>query len=91
MKDLLNRYVGVEIGLNLIKPLHIESATLDAVHDSYFTVTRVKDGNVYHYPFLNIVKVIENPEGVTVGGFFSQKKTYPLVIKTGHIVDYMPV
>ena len=91
MKDLLNRYVGSEIGLNLVKPTHIDTVKLEAVHASYFTVVHKKDGNTYHFPFLNIVKVIENPEGVTVGGFFTQKKTYPLVVKTGHIVDFIPM
>lgn len=91
MNEILERYVGSEIGINLIKPLHIESVTLDTVQDSYFTVTREKDGNKYHFPFSNVVKIIENSEGVTVGGFFSQKKTHPLVVKTGHIVDYLPM
>ena len=91
MKDLLNGYVGSEIGLNLVKPTQIDTVKLEAVHASYFTVVHKKDGNIYHFPFLNIVKVIENPEGVTVGGYFTQKKTHPLVVKTGHIVDFIPM
>lgn len=91
MRDLLNHYVGSEIGLNLLKPTHIEAVKLEAIHESYFTVVRAKDGNAYHFPYLNIVKIIENPQGVTVGGFFTQKKTYPLVVKTGHVVDFIPM
>ena len=90
MHDILSRHVNQEIGVNITKPLHIESVALTGVHDDYFTVKRAKDGNNYHLPFLNIVKLIENPEGVTVGGLFQQKKTFPLVVKIGHIVDYLP-
>lgn len=90
MYDILSRHLNDEIGVNITKPLHIESVTLTSVQQDYFTVSRAKDGNTYHLPFLNIVKLIENPEGVNVGGLFQQKKTYPLVVKIGHLIDYVP-
>ena len=91
MKDILTRHVGTEIGVNIIKPVHIDPVKLIAVHDDYFTVEYEHDGNTYHLPYLNIVKIIENPEGVTVGGFFKQHKTFPFVVKIGHLVDYIPM
>ena len=90
MKQILKRHLNSEIGVNIVKPLHIEAVMLIAVHDDYFTVKKEKGGNSYHLPFLNIVKIIENSDGVTVGGIFRQKKTFPIVVKIGHLVDYMP-
>ena len=90
MKELLKIYLNSEIGVNIIKPLLVDSVTLIAVHEDYFTVKHELDGNTYHLPFLNIVKIIENPDGVSVGGIFRQKKKFPMVIKIGHLVDYMP-
>ena len=88
MKELLGKYTNLEIGVNIVKPLHVELVTLKSVHDEYFTVAREKDGNAYHVPYLNIVKVIEIPDGAMVGGFFTQKKSYVLIVKIGHLVEY---
>ena len=38
---------------------------------AYLTVRRDKDHHIYHVPFLNVVKIIENSEGVTVEVFCS--------------------
>ena len=90
MKELLKAHLNTEIGINIERGIDIDHVTLTAAHDEYFTVEREKDGNTYHPPYLNIVKIIENPEGVTVGGIFRQKKTFPFVVKIGHMVDYLP-
>ena len=90
MKELLKKHLNSEIGMNITRPLQVDPVVLMAVHEDYFTVIGEKDGNTYHLPFLNIVKIIENPNGVTVGGLFRQKKTFPIVVKIGHLVDYMP-
>ena len=91
MRTLLEKYAGKEIGVNLIKPLHIETVTLVQVCDEYFTVNRSDEENQYHLPYLNIVKIIENTDGVEVPGIFKQKNTsLPLVVKIGHLVDYIP-
>ena len=90
MKTILAKYLHQEIGMNIEKPLHVETVKLTDVQDTFLTVTREKSGNTYHLPFLNIVKIIENPEGVLVGGLFKQKHKYPLVVKIGHLVDYVP-
>ncbi len=90
MKSILDKYVGQQIGLNISRPFHIESVQLVAIQDSYFTVTLEKDENLHHIPYANLVRTIENPSGVHVGGLFHQKKTYPLIAKIGHIVEYVP-
>jgi hypothetical protein len=90
VKDLLQEHVGTEIGINVIRAYRIDSAKLTAVHDEYFTVEPDKDDNKYHIPLANIVKVMENADGVKMGGLFKQHKSHPLVIKIGHVVEYVP-
>jgi hypothetical protein len=91
MKGLLESHIGSEIGVNIIKPLRIDAVTLVAIYEDHFTVKREDDGNTYHIPYRNIAKIIENPDGVTVGGFFKQHKTYPFVVKIGHLVEHLEV
>ncbi len=90
MKNLLQKHVGTEIGINVIRAYRIDSATLMAVQDEYFTVKTDTDDNLYHIPMTNIVKVVENADGVNTGGLFKQHKSHPLVIKIGHVVEYVP-
>ena len=90
MKSILEKHVGQQIGLNVNRPFHIEALQLVAVHEAYFSVSPEKNGDLYHIPYANIVRIAENPEGVLIGGLFHQKKRYPLVVKIGHIVEYVP-
>ncbi len=90
MKEILTKYLDTEIGINIHKAFHIDSAQLTGVHESYFTVQDLKDNNIHHFSYMSIVQIIENPEGVKVGGFFEHKKEYKVVIKVGHLVEYVP-
>lgn len=90
MRKLIEKQVGNEIGININSAHRIESATLISADDECFSVRASDDENLYHVPYVNIVKVIENPEGVTVSGFFKSHKTHPFVIKIGHVVEYVP-
>ncbi len=90
MKEILEKHLNSEIGINVEKPFRIDTVKLVAIAESWFTVANEANENIYHVPFLNISKIIEHPGGVTVGGLFKQKRTYPLVVKIGHIVEYLP-
>ena len=90
MKAILEKYVGSEIGINIERPLVVESVRLTAVCDGHFSVHREKDGNIYHIPFTNIVKACENAEGVVISSLFKHTQTYSLVVKIGHVVAYLP-
>ncbi len=91
MRDIFERYVGKEIGMNVDKPFHLESFTVALVTDSYFTVSQETNNNLTHIPYQNIIRVLENElEGILVGGLFHQKKHYPLVVKIGHYVTSVP-
>ncbi len=90
MRSLIERYTGSMIGMNVVKPHLVEPVTVVAVHDNYFTVQPDGTDDVYHLPYLNIVKAIENANGITVKEFFHRKHTYTLVVKIGHMVEYVP-
>ncbi len=91
MKDILERYIGKEIGLNAKKPYHLDPYTVESVSDFYFTVSNEKNSNRTHVPFHNIIRIIEDDSGgIHVGGLFQQKKDFPLVVKIGHYVTSVP-
>jgi hypothetical protein len=90
LRALLEPHLDTEIGVNIAKALHIDGVKLIAVHDEFFTVHFEHDGNTYHVPYLNVVKILENPEGVSVGGLFKHRKAFPIVVRIGHMVDYIP-
>jgi hypothetical protein len=90
MKDLIQRYVGQTIGANVVKPHSVEPTIVIATEDDYFTVQVQGSDDLYHVPYLNIVKVIENSSGITIKEFFHRNHTYALVIKIGHLIEYVP-
>ena len=91
MKDILERYLGEEIGMNVDHPYHLDPFTIESVTDSYFTVSREKNSNLFHIPYQNIIRVIEDDlEGIHVGGLFHQKRNFRLVVKIGHYVTSVP-
>lgn len=91
MRGLFEPHIGEEIGVNIVESHHIDSVKLTEVHEEYFTVMSEKDGNLYHIPYLNLVKVLENPEGVKIGGLFKKKRTHCFVAKIGHIAYSVPM
>lgn len=90
MKSILHKFLNKEVGINLDKPFHIQKATLVAVEADYFSVMNNDGDNLHHLSYNAIIQLIENPDGVRVGGFMQHKELYPLIIKVGHIVEYVP-
>ena len=91
MKALFDRYLGKQIGLNYHTAFHIDPATVSEVTETYFGATGEKDGIVHYYPYTSVIHAMERKEGVTVGGLFQHKHSFPLVVKVGHVVDVGPV
>lgn len=90
MKDVLERHLNQEVGINLERPFRVESALLTKVEDDYFTIQDHKNDYIHHFSYASIVQVVENPDGVEIGGLFSHKKRFPVVIKVGHLVEHIP-
>jgi hypothetical protein len=90
VKELIARYVGQTIGSNVVKAHSVEPVTVVAAADEYFTVQPEASDDLFHVPYLNIVKVIENEKGITVKELFHRKHTFTLVVKIGHLIEYVP-
>lgn len=91
MKTILDNYLQQEIGINIERPLRIDSATLKAVNEDFFSVVDESKGYTHHFSYHSIVQIIEHPDGIDVGGLFEHKKHFNLVIKVGHIPEFTPL
>ena len=90
MKAVLSKYLGKTIGINIEKPLRLEAATLTATGDEHFTVVDDHKGYTHHFTYASVVQVIEHEGGVDVGGLFQHREHFPVVVKVGHLVEYVP-
>ena len=90
MKTILEKYVDKDIGINFEKPFRIESAKLVKVSNDYFSIVDQHKGYIHHFSFRSIVQIIEDEKGIEVGGFFTHKENHKIVVKVGHIIEYIP-
>ena len=90
MKAVLQKYHQQMIGINLEKPFRIEAAILTQVEANFFSVRDPDKGYTRHFPYNNIIQIIEHPGGVEVGGLFSHKEKHKVVVKVGHIMEVVP-
>lgn len=91
MKNILEKFLNQEIGINLERPLRIDSATLISVDDGWISVADNDRGYTHHFPFHSIIQIIEHPNGIEVGGLFEHKKHFNLVIKIAHVPEFTPL
>jgi len=91
MKTILKPYLGKEIGINVERPLRIDSAMLKTVSEDCFSIVDENKGYTHYFSYNSIVQIIEHPDGIDVGGLFEHKKHFILVIKVGHIPEFAPV
>lgn len=89
MKCILAKYLNKEVGINIEKAFRFESAQVVAVEDNYFSVVDEIQSYTHHFSYHSIVQIIENDGGVDVGGFLSHKH-FNVVIKVGHIIEFVP-
>jgi hypothetical protein len=89
MKPVLAKYLNKEVGINIEKAFRFESAQITAVEDSYFSVVDESQSYTHHFSYHSIVQIIENDGGIDVGGFLSHKH-FNVIIKVGHIIEFVP-
>ncbi len=89
MKKVLQKHLDQTIGLNYEKPFKIEAAKLIAVEENYFTVIDGQKGYTHHFSYFSVVQIIENPGGIDVGGLFTHKEHFDLIVKVGHLLQYV--
>lgn len=90
MKRILEKYLGEEIGINYDKPFKIDDVTLVGVEADYFSITDHDKGYTHHFTYQSIVQIIEHEGGVDVGGLFTHHKHHTVVLKVGHVMEYIP-
>lgn len=90
MKSILSKYENTEVGINLDKPFHLQKAMLTDIADDHFSIMSNNDNSLHHFPYSAVVQLVENPDGIKVGGFWQGKSYYALIIKVGHLVEYIP-
>jgi hypothetical protein len=90
MRAVLTKYLNKTIGINPENPFRIESAQLTHLGDDYFSILDSKKGYTHHFSYSSIVQIIENPDGIDVGGFFTHKEIFDIVVKVGHLYKYVP-
>ena len=90
MKTVLAKYVGKEIGINHEKPFRIESAKLLEATDDYFSIMDQDKGYTHYFSYASVVQVIEHQQGIDVGGLFTHKEHHLVVVKVGHLIEYIP-
>lgn len=90
MKKILEKYINQEVGINIERPFKIEGAQLIMADDNFFTIQDHDKNYIHHFSYSSIVQIIENKEGIEVGGMFEHKKLFQVVIKVGHIFEYIP-
>ena len=89
MKSILAKYLNKEVGINIEKAFGFESALITAVEDDYFSVVDEKKSYTHHFSYQCIVQIIENDGGIDVGGFLTHKH-FNVIIKVGHIIEFIP-
>ena len=89
MKCILAKYLNKEVGINIEKAFRFESAQVVAVEDNHFSVVDEIQSYTHHFSYHSIVQIIENDGGIDVGGFLSHKH-FNVIIKVGHIIEFVP-
>jgi hypothetical protein len=83
MKELFARYLGQTIGLNFKEAAKYHAITLVGVKDDYFSVQASDRRAIAHFPFRQVLSVMESAEGIPISGFGLLKApTVPFVVQT---------
>lgn len=90
MRDILQKYVGQDIGMNIHAAFKVEQVTLIQVTESYFTVKDHTKNYTHHFSYFSIVQIIESDNGIDLTGFLFHKEHFAAVIKVGHLYEHIP-
>ncbi|MDI6767102.1 MAG: hypothetical protein QME52_09800 [Bacteroidota bacterium] len=87
MNELLQKYVGQDIGINFKEVKKYDYAKLLTVETDYFTVQDPETNIRYSYSFRWLLNVVEGEGGISTVGVFSSKN-FPVCIEVFHLVVY---
>jgi len=86
MKEVLENHIGTTIGINIERIHHIDAVELLTVLDNHFSVRSSTDQHVHHIPYSNVLKVIEDAQGVEIRHLFTTNERFNIIVKIGHVV-----
>ena len=86
MKEILESHIGTTIGINIERVQHIDAVELLSVSDAYFSVRSSTDQHTHYIPYSNVLKVIEDSQGVEIRHLFTANERFNIVVKIGHVV-----
>lgn len=89
MKNILKPYLNKTIGINYQDPFHIEACILIALEDEYFSIRSNEKLYMHYFSWSSVVQIIHNEDGIEVGGLFTHKEIFSIVVKVGHILKYV--
>ncbi len=89
MRAVLQDHIGETIGINIDRPHHVDAAELLFVTDSYFSVKSSTDGHTHHIPYSNVLKAIEDRDGVEIKHLFTVDEHFNIIVKIRHVVAQM--
>ncbi|MDR0911196.1 MAG: hypothetical protein LBM96_01175 [Methanobrevibacter sp.] len=84
MKELLEKYEGITIGINCFDPIETDLLELFTVKSNYFGVMNRSTGYKSYFPYNAILGIHEQK-------YFTTKTHYikfPLLIKIDHLIVY---
>jgi len=90
MSDILEPYLQLRLGMDIENAFKIESVEILKVSDHYFALRDEHKGYVHYFPYGNVIQIIESTKGIEVGGLFSHKEKFDVIIKIGHLMEYLP-
>lgn len=89
MKDILQRYVGQNIGINFKEVKEFDTVQLLKVTEEYFTVQVPKSQIMRSYPYAWVLSITEADGGLSSGStFWMNKKSFPVCVEVFHLVVY---
>ena len=87
MNELLQKYIGENIGINFKNVKRYDYAKLIKVEKDYFAVEDSRSRITYSYSYTSILNIIEADGGLSSGSFFDKRK-YPVCIEVYHLLVY---
>jgi len=85
MKELLKKYEGEAIGINVDDPAEIKNAILAKVNEDHFSIMVPENELVHSYPYSHIVSIVEGVKGVPLDAS-EEAPQFPVVIKVFHLM-----
>lgn len=60
------------------------------VNENYFSISDHNKGYTHHFSYQAVVQIIEHDGGIDIGGLFTHNKHHTVVVKVGHLMEYLP-